>query len=236
MENKEIRAATPRSAVINFSRPLPSPSLPSPTAGNLPSDSSAHLPLSASTAVNTEQKFPDMALNGSLAEAESANPSVQPAPSLFTRDEATKEHSATHVSTAQTPPLSSPSLTTTTVPEEDTSSSSCNTTGSTSVYTMAATTYVLARANKYTLTFGSAQLGTNKPIMNFRPHLWKHLDTESKSLMLDLFWPVKTGDEDDGVFVNVRKDEDEHIILEEQGLPSTTSSLFSPFATCKCCS
>lgn len=84
---------------------------------------------------------------------------------------------------------------------------------------MAATTYVLAGANRHTLTFGRAQLGTYKPIINFRPHLWKHLDTESKSLMLDLFWPVKTGDEDDGVFVNVPKDEDGHIILEEKCLP-----------------
>lgn len=84
---------------------------------------------------------------------------------------------------------------------------------------MAETTYVLSEAHKHGLTLGSAQLGTSKPIMNFRPHLWKHLDTESKSLMLDLFWPVKTGDEDDGVFVNVPKDEDGHIIVEKQGLP-----------------
>lgn len=55
--------------------------------------------------------------------------------------------------------------------------------------------------------------------MNFRPHLWKHLDANIKSLMLDLFWPVKTGDDDDGVLVDVPKEHDDHIILDEQGLP-----------------
>ena len=84
---------------------------------------------------------------------------------------------------------------------------------------MVETTYVFSRTQKYTLILSSAQLGTNKPIMNFRPHLWRHLDTDTKSLMLDLFWPVKTGEEDDGVFVNVPKDNDNHIIVEEQGLP-----------------
>lgn len=84
---------------------------------------------------------------------------------------------------------------------------------------MAETTYVFSRIHRHSLTISSAQLGTDEPIMNFRPHLWKHLDTDTKSLMLDLFWPVKTGEEDDGVFVNVPKDNDDHIIVEEQGLP-----------------
>lgn len=136
---KEIMAATPRSATINFSRPLPFPSLPSPTANILPSESSAHLPLSA-TAVNTETNLPNMAVNGSLAPTESANYSVPVAGSLFTRCEAAKDHVVTRTSSTQTPPLVSSSTTTTTVPEEDDQSSSTSTIRPTSLVTMAETT------------------------------------------------------------------------------------------------
>lgn len=66
MANKEMRTVTFRSAAINFLRRLPSLSLLSPTANKLPSESSAYLPFSA-TAVNTENKLPDMAVNGGLA-------------------------------------------------------------------------------------------------------------------------------------------------------------------------
>lgn len=39
--------------------------------------------------------------------------------------------------------------------------------------------------------------GVDKPIINFRPQLWRHLDRNREVLNLDLFWPIKLDEEDD---------------------------------------
>ncbi|KIX95903.1 uncharacterized protein Z520_08158 [Fonsecaea multimorphosa CBS 102226] len=39
--------------------------------------------------------------------------------------------------------------------------------------------------------------GFNKPIVNFRPQLWRHLDKDRPILNLDLFWPIKLDEIDD---------------------------------------
>ncbi|KAK5341140.1 hypothetical protein LTR98_001932 [Exophiala xenobiotica] len=58
------------------------------------------------------------------------------------------------------------------------------------------------------LTVLSADLGgINKPIPNFRPHLWTLLDTERETLNLDLFWPIKLED--------IASDEDEDELTED---------------------
>jgi hypothetical protein len=36
--------------------------------------------------------------------------------------------------------------------------------------------------------------GRDKPIINFRPHLWRHLEQDREVLNLDLFWPMKLED------------------------------------------
>lgn len=40
--------------------------------------------------------------------------------------------------------------------------------------------------------------GPEKPIPNFRPQLWRHLDKQRDSLNLDLFWPIKLETHDSG--------------------------------------
>lgn len=39
--------------------------------------------------------------------------------------------------------------------------------------------------------------GIGRPIMNFRPHLWRLLDVNRDTLNLDLFWPIKLEDDDE---------------------------------------
>ncbi|EXJ61374.1 uncharacterized protein A1O5_11932 [Cladophialophora psammophila CBS 110553] len=44
----------------------------------------------------------------------------------------------------------------------------------------------------------SAEIGGfGKPIVNFRPNLWRHLDKDRPILNLDLFWPIKLDDLND---------------------------------------
>jgi hypothetical protein len=49
--------------------------------------------------------------------------------------------------------------------------------------------------------------GPSRPIMHFRPNLWRHLERDRSALNLDLFWPLKMDqahddkeDEDSGIF------------------------------------
>lgn len=217
MSNKEVTAVTLRSAAVNFSRPLPSPSLPHPAADLLPSYSSAHLPILATTMI-LHSKLPDLTANGELASSTPVS-SASELGNSFTRDEAGKENGATDVSNTQQTSQPSACTNLTTVLVTDNIPRPDSTAQAPSIDSMAENTYDLSQTPKPILTSDSAELGKDKPIMNFRPHLWKHLDTTDSSLKLDLFWPVKVGDEDDGVHTSVPKDEDEDIIVEDVCLP-----------------
>ncbi|EHY52415.1 hypothetical protein HRR83_009250 [Exophiala dermatitidis] len=54
--------------------------------------------------------------------------------------------------------------------------------------------------------------GPDKPISNFRPNLWRHLDRDREVLNIDLFWPVKLDDEEDS-----DEDEDEGKATNDDG-------------------
>jgi len=57
--------------------------------------------------------------------------------------------------------------------------------------------------------FPSVDLGRDKPIPNFRPQLWRHLDKERDVLSIDLFWPIDLTEQ-------VEEDEDEDDEYEDK--------------------
>lgn len=80
-------------------------------------------------------------------------------------------------------------------------------------------TYDFPHHSEFALTGSSLKLGQDSPIKNFRPKLWKGLDNKTNRLQLDLFWPIKTEQDDDNNVNPVPRDEDGDIIVEEACLP-----------------
>lgn len=71
---------------------------------------------------------------------------------------------------------------------------------------------LLAKSFDNLSLFPSVDLGSrDKPIPNFRPHLWRHFDKERDVLSIDLFWPIKLNKEEDEDEDNEDEDEDKDV-------------------------
>lgn len=78
---------------------------------------------------------------------------------------------------------------------------------------------LLAKTCECLSPFLSADLGgLDKPVPNFRPHLWPQLDRQRQVLNIDLFWPIRLENEDDGKHDDCDGDDGEEDVFPYAGL------------------